>query len=114
MDQIERASIAMCGGPDMWAGTSEQLRDQYRELARRAAAVLVGKPVPSNELEVGVKVVLARRRPWLSDRKPGDDATTRVAREVVDALRLSGYQITYGPPAEMANTGQFLRSDRRD
>jgi len=114
MDQIERAAQAMCGGREAWSETSEQLRDQYRELARRAAGVLAGNPVPSMELEVGIKVVLARRRSWLSDRKPGDDATTRVAREVVDALRLSGYQITYGPPAQMANTGQFMRGESKE
>lgn len=53
MDQIERAAMAMAG--KVWAGMSDTIKDQYRELARRAQPVFHnGQAANWQDVEVGV------------------------------------------------------------
>lgn len=106
MDQIERAAIAMAG--KVWAGMSDTIKEQYRELARRAQAVFHnGEAADWSHVEVGIKVVLMRERSALVSKRHGDDATGRVARKVVENMQRSGYTVILGPPSEGAG-GHFF------
>lgn len=102
---IERVSIAMAGGPDAWAGIGEPIRQQYRELARRAVDVLgLGNPVPWEHVEISVMVELAECRGMLHPRRPGDEATKRVAGRIAARLKQSGFTVIHGPPAKDMTT----------
>ena len=56
-------------GEELWAGMSEVMKDQYRDQARRAQAVLQGgKQVPWNEVAVTLSVVLTENSGSLTTR----------------------------------------------
>jgi hypothetical protein len=101
MDLIERASIAMAGGEDFWRDLSPELRDQYRELARRAQPVLQGgKAVPWDEVAVTLGVVLTEHAGSLTSRKADSDTRQRIVRDQVARLQKSRYTVVYGQPVE--------------
>ena len=103
MDQIERAAIAMAGGLTSWKAHDRVIQDQYRELAKRAAEVLV-KAVPWDMIELTARTELTKHSGRLTVRRADSATLDHIARSVVDAMRRCGYTVVYGPPSEMMST----------
>ncbi|WP_431855289.1 hypothetical protein [Azospirillum sp.] len=106
MDQIERAAMTMAG--EVWAGMSDTIKEQYRELARRAQPVFHnGQAVPWEHVAVTLSVVLTEHAGSLTAKRADSETRQRIARDQTERLKLCRYTVVAGPPAEGAG-GHFF------